>query len=150
MGKLSCQDLIVCRFVFLGISSVVKLLGGDMEIKNLCWLMLCITALAGCASGGMSWSNLKQFGDNGEQYCRDTYQNAGKREECIQNFIVLQRAQEQCQKDSDPGYCLLMAEYGWNNFKDANQGNVTRSAAENWPIICGWKNKPLKPCSDIE
>ena len=107
--------------------------------------------LTGCAPSAMSWKTFeeKQADNN---YCASVFQAPEDVERCEVERIAYLRAHNECKNDADSEYCVLMAQVGWDNMKDiVLKGKMpTRSAAENYPILCGVKEKKPVKCAEIK
>ena len=106
---------------------------------------------SGCASSSPSWRVLGKQGINSNM-CSLKLKDKSEIEKCNIKQLAAIREKEECQKDIAPGYCVLMAEYSWNNFVDlVVKGKTTRKHADIYPIMCGWKTKPrqLEQCSKL-
>lgn len=116
--------------------------------KLLSIIAVCVT-LTACSSSGVSWDNLKKA-QNKPNYCSATYTEASQVEACEVESIALIKAKAECKKDSNPGYCLLMAERSWDNFKDiVLTAPPTREQAKLYPVMCGIKDRAPVLCSKI-
>ena len=119
-------------------------------MKKLVTLFLAIfILLTGCASSGISWDTLKKEGST-SGYCRNNYDKQKNISSCEIELAALRNAQYQCKKDSHPSYCVLMAEYNWDNFKAVVLTSApTIKHAKLFPIMCGHKERKVRPCKEI-
>ncbi|WP_445945775.1 hypothetical protein [Shewanella sp.] len=116
--------------------------------KSLSIIGLSVT-LTACTSSGVSWDALEKA-QNKTNYCSSTFPDALQAEACEVESIALVKAKTECVKDSNPSYCLLMAKYSWNNFKDVVlKSPPTRAHAKLYPVMCGIKDKAPILCSKI-
>ena len=118
-------------------------------IKNILTVIGCSVLLSACASSSVAWDTLEKE-SNAPSFCDSTFTDKVKIEACKIESIALKKAQSECVKDSNPDYCILMAEYSWNNFKDVVLTSApTREHANMYPVFCGKKNKEPVLCSKL-
>ncbi|MFB9136102.1 hypothetical protein ACFSJQ_21825 [Vibrio olivae] len=102
--------------------------------------------LSGCSSS-VSWSELEKH-QSDANYCSSAFVESQQIESCEIEQIAYQRAKDQCQYDSNPEYCEIMARHGWRNFKEIILSvEPTKEHARIYPVICGFKEHDLRPCS---
>jgi len=108
-------------------------------------------SFSGCVSSSPSWKVLGKQGVD-SNLCSLKLKDKSEIEECNIKQLAAIRAKEECKKDMNPEYCVLMAEYSWNNFVDlVAKGKATKMHAERYPIMCGWRTEPrkLEQCSKL-
>lgn len=106
--------------------------------------------LNGCFSQAPSWDILTKK-EITENYCNENYKDKSI-EVCQIDYLAAKRAVIECKKDSREAYCILMAKYSWNTFKDVvAKDKINKKHTEIYPIMCGWETKPRKliPCSKL-
>lgn len=117
------------------------------KIKTI--FLLVSVVLTGCASNSVSWDSLEE-NNAGSNYCSTAFTKPEKIKSCSVEYTVYSKAKRECQKDSNPGYCVLMAEYSWDTFKDMVLNvEPTQEHAKMFPIMCGHKDKAVQPCSKL-
>ncbi|WP_459782441.1 hypothetical protein, partial [Photobacterium sp. R1] len=80
--------------------------------------------------------------------CRALYKDEAQIYQCEIEMSALLRARQQCAQDTDPSYCVLMAEYTWRHYKDhVLEGSPDIKQAGTYPVMCGYKENQITPCS---
>lgn len=109
-------------------------------------LLLTLTA---CSTTKKSyWSELQNSGAN-SAYCKNNLKNSEDIDKCELDSLALEHARKECNKDSSPEYCLVMAKSGWEDFKlfVGVGGKITKQMAQEYPVMCGHKEKNIKFCT---
>ncbi|KKD00774.1 MULTISPECIES: hypothetical protein [Photobacterium] len=120
------------------------------------WLLIIpfFCLLTACSSSQVHWrdisSNAVQASAAEEplSLCRELYKDEAQIYQCEVEMSALLRARQQCEKDTDPSYCVLMAEYTWRHYKDhVLEDSPDIKQAGNYPVMCGYKENQITPCS---
>ncbi|RUO29738.1 hypothetical protein CWE12_07135 [Aliidiomarina sedimenti] len=118
-------------------------------IKKAIMVLSAAVILSGCSSTGVSWKTFKND-DVDAGYCSATFVEPADVNACEVEYVALQRAKTECEKDVNPDYCVLMAENGWDNFKDmVLTVEPTKEHAESYPVMCRSEDDSLKSCSEL-
>jgi hypothetical protein len=115
-------------------------------LPKLCLLVLTV---AGNTYASTSWDTLSKI-EATETYCTDTFSDPKAVELCQIEWLAWQRAKNLCALDTAPDYCVLMAKSGWKNHKQMIlKGNITQEGVNSFPVMCGWKKKPIVSCDSL-
>ena len=119
-----------------------------MKVK----VLLSITIMFGfssCATTKDSyWPELQSLNNN-KSFCVSELKSQNEIESCKLDLIALDRAKQECGKDSSPEYCLIKAKSDWVQFKmiAGVGGKITNEMAMSYPVMCGYKEKNIKLCT---
>lgn len=117
-------------------------------IKKL-MVFLAAVIMSGCSSSIVSWDTLNKDGVS-SNYCSESFNKLEKVKACEAEYAALKRANVECKRDSQPGYCMIMAEHGWKRFKDMLDISApTKEHAKMYPILCGFKENNVTACSKL-
>ncbi|MBN2825648.1 MAG: hypothetical protein JXQ76_10005 [Campylobacterales bacterium] len=98
-----------------------------------------ILGFMGCTSSSISWQTLMQQ-ESG--YCASKFSNKEEREECEIQYLAIQHAKKECQNYTHPEYCLVIAQYSWDNYiKYVLKRKPTKADAQSYPMICAGKEE---------
>ncbi|GAB6262531.1 hypothetical protein L4174_009185 [Photobacterium sp. CCB-ST2H9] len=122
-----------------------------MWIRWLLILQLC-SFLCACASSKIHWRDISReaVSTNEDQLslCSQLYQDEQQIQQCKVEMSALLRARQLCHADSNPAYCVRMAEYTWRHYKDHVLTEVPDIRhATSYPVMCGYQEKLVVPCA---
>ncbi|QUJ68993.1 hypothetical protein KDD30_08005 [Photobacterium sp. GJ3] len=125
------------------------------------WLLIVQLAamLMACASPKVHWRDISrhlvqqvqpaQSGQTQLALCEQLYQDVAQVGVCQVEMSALIRARKQCTADSNPAYCVRMAEYTWRHYKDhVLMVEPELSHAKAYPVMCGYQEKQIAPCRE--
>lgn len=123
-------------------------------IKLTPFFIAIVLVVSGCSSTGastprVSWKVFQNEAATAD-YCASTYTDAVVLKTCEVEFTAWSKARRECQKDTNPDYCELMASNSWKNFKSIVLKQApTKEHADLYIVMCGHKERDVKPCTEL-